>query len=159
MTWVTLLVLGQLELGVELGARQVCRATIYGQPGDRLAGGHVPPDAWHVAHRSLRKKTFVRVCRTGKNKGLCTMAPVLDRGPFMRIDKATGRRRNAVRDLEKQWKTGQPLPAGKWTACIDLVPQVAAAIGLPPDGSWTVEVRPIRLRTRWHRSRPSERNI
>lgn len=137
-----------------------CRATVFAQEGDRLAGGIAPylgrrvrPDDWGVAHRTRKRGSWIAVCR----KTDCIYAPVIDRGPYMRIaadatfdarTSPTGslgagqlhagqaaraskpRAYNAVSEL----RSGTLRP-GRWRDCVDLTPPVAIALNLPGKGS------------------------
>lgn len=113
-----------LVLGLAVNTPEVCFASIFASPGDKLAGGRSPwlkrlvkPSDLGIAHRTRPLGSMVDVInfRTGK----IARVPVIDRGPYGKIDEK-GRWFNGARDLKRK---------GRWRGCADLTPATAAKIG------------------------------
>jgi hypothetical protein len=112
-----------------------CSSTIFGQPGDKWAGGNalalgrpVAPDDIGIAHRRLplRSVVLLRNERTGR----ATLATVLDRGPYGATmpDGSWGLKR----------RHSEP---GAWKGCADLTPRAASILehdGRDPVSIWVV---------------------
>lgn len=122
-------------LGGNLNAKsEICSSTIFGQPGDKWAGGDAlylrRPVNRHdegIAHRTLPlgSRVVVRNLRTQQS----AIATVIDRGPYGAVHKGKW-------VLKK--RSRHP---GKWRGCADLTPATAQAIG--HNGRERVEVRPL----------------
>ncbi len=113
---------------------EVCSSTIFGQPGDKWAGG----DALHlgrpvgkndegIAHRTLPigSRVMVRNLRTQQT----TITTVIDRGPY-----------GAIHDGKWLVKK-RPHHPGKWRGCADLTPATASTIG--HNGRERVSLKPL----------------
>jgi hypothetical protein len=101
---------------------KTCHSTVFGTPGDKLAGGNaiyirrkVNSEDIGVAHRTLPlgHKIVVQNPKTGK----IAIATVIDRGPY-----------GAIYDGEWVSKRTKDDP-GEWRGCLDLTPALAKAIG------------------------------
>lgn len=156
-------------------APELCLGTQYGQKGDTLAGeffrcGYDPvtkqwgrhggrfkqtkmsPRFHGIAHRTLPCGTKVNVCRLGRRRGekkktRCTVATVVDRGPYWSVPRSCmpGRIPSSA-----CWRRGRPLVRNinrlpkthprKFANCGDLLPPVAHAIQLGGMAPISIEV-------------------
>lgn len=113
---------------------EICSSTIFGQPGDKWAGGDAlylgRPVNRHdegIAHRTLPlgSRVLVRNLRTGKS----TYATVIDRGPYGAIYRGKWVLKKRARH------------PGTWRGCADLTPRTAQNIG--HNGREQVAVTPL----------------
>ncbi|MEO6951705.1 MAG: septal ring lytic transglycosylase RlpA family protein [Polyangia bacterium] len=123
-------------------------ATIFGDPGDLLAGGHLyctgkklEPDQLACAHRTLPCGTVLVL--ENPRTGRFATCEVLDRGPF-----------GAMLDSgDWGFKIRQSDP-GTWRGIVDLAPAVAAA--LDHNGRERIRVYYKALRPHGHRTTRTE---
>lgn len=113
---------------VLLGQAEVCDATVFAYPGDKLAGGvapylgrHVRPSDNGIAHRTL--PLGARVLLVNPANGRSARPRVVDRGPFGRRD-ATGKWYNGAPLYRRALRRGELPPAEGWLACVDMTPRV-----------------------------------
>jgi hypothetical protein len=97
-----------------------CTASVFGYPGDRLAGGDalhlkrpVGPDDVGIAHR--RHRLGSRVLVVNQRTGLAVVATVIDRGPYGKLDDS-GQWFNGARERDRP---------GRYRGCADLTPRAA----------------------------------
>jgi hypothetical protein len=113
---------------------EICSSTIFGQPGDKWAGGNAlylrRPVNRHdegIAHRTLPigSRVLVRNIRTGK----ASTATVIDRGPYGAIHRG-------------KWVLKKRAHhKGRWRGCADLTPRTARLI--EHNGREQVAVTPL----------------
>lgn len=141
----TLHLLGQLDIGVELGKPERCIASKFAYRGDRWAGGRargfspprrVRPDDVVVAHRTRPLRQFVIV--RNRRTGLSALSWIADRGPYWRVPADGGPSYNGVGELRSR-----TLRPGRWRNCADVSPGLADMIG--HDGMDPVEIRSVRV--------------
>lgn len=147
--------------------RQTCEATIFCAEGDRWCGGAsvyllrpVQPTDRGVAHRTLPLGTKIRI--TNLRTQLSTTAIVLDRGPFVRINKR-GHAYNGIGYYRRFLRAHKPIPTRSWSkgvagwrGCLDITPAVGRRIRHNGKEDVTFEV--IRWPQRRRRSHPRKPN-
>lgn len=164
-------------------AERLGLATHYGHKGDKWAGSvfacyfkdgkvqrrytkgaklrKMDPTVYGVAHKRFPCGTMLKICKVKKTNGkrLCTVAPVVDRGPYWVVPKSCMPGRTPSASCWKRGKStrGYSIKTAvkrgylakidwKYANVIDLLPRVSKSINL---GGWaTVTVTPCRNRCR-----------
>lgn len=155
--------------------KRYCLGTQFGHKTDRWSGKvfacyfkntirRMDSTVVGVAHRTLPCGTMVKVCNMrGKRK--CTIAPVVDRGPYWAVPRVCMPRSIPPFSC---WRRGKPIVRNirflpkthkwKFANCIDMMPPVRWKINHPGLGAVTIQVVPGRdyrwtNRPRWKKKK------
>ena len=131
-----------------MGTPETCNSTQFGYEGDKYAGGRAlhlgrpvnPETDVGIAHRTLPLGS--QVLLHVPKRGTWTVAVVIDRGPYGRID-ANGDWYNGASDWKRCRRKKDCYPKGsRWNGCADLTPR--AGTFLSHDGWERIEVYPVK---------------